>query len=194
MKTGRILVLGCVTLALSLSATAQSRKDYSPQYLRAAIGSIRHRTPISVTGEYDAETGLKSMDGWLDDDPYSRFIVKDSKTGFEFKSMYCEHNSAVFKKLLATSGRKIFTFQGHKDTGDDQEDAFYATQLIFVEEIKPKPGEKPPGAAAGAALRVTITDAKTGNRTVLVNVVRGQAYVVDDLTVVVEDEPASAKP
>jgi len=192
MKTQRLLALGCLALALSSPALAQFRKEYTPQYLRAALGSVRHNTTMSVTGEFDAALGLRDMEEYLDGDAYSRFTIKDPETAFEFTSMYCEHGSTVFKTLLSARGRKVYTFHGQRQTGDDQEDAFFATRVIFVREIKPKPEKKPPPTTDGA-LRVVITDSKTGQRTVVANVVKGQPYEVDNLTVVVEDEP-SPKP
>ncbi len=190
MRISGLLSLGCLALVFSTSAMAQFRKEYSPQYLRAALGSVRHNTPISVTGEFDAERGLRDMERYLDGDAYSRFTIKDPETGFEFASMYCEHGSSVFKTLLEARGRKVFTFHGQRQTGDEQEHAFFASKVIFVREIKPEPGKKP---SATTALRVTLTDTKTGQKTVVANVVKGQSYVVDDLTIVVEDEPGSKR-
>ncbi len=189
MKTQRLLALGCLALAFSSPALAQFRKEYTPQYLRAALGSIRHNTAIAVTGEFDVAHGLRDMKKYLEGDAYSRFTIKDPETGFEFTSMYCEHDSSVFKTLLAVRGRKVFAFHGQRQAGDEQENGFLATRLVFVREIKPEPEKKPPPKTTDGALRVVITDSKTGQRTVVANVVKGQPYEVDNLTVVVEDEP-----
>jgi len=180
---------GVFALGLALPASAQTRREYSPQYLRAAISTVNTRQRMTVTGEFDASQGLMATTrSGLRGKGYSRFFVKDPKTGFAFESMYCHHESSAFKVLLHVNKRCLFEFYGHKDRGEEGEDAVFIDSVKLLSEIKPEEetGEE---EEKERPLRVTVTDTETGAKTVLVNVIKGQVYRLEGLSIVVEDEP-----
>ncbi len=200
MTRSRMLVAAVAAAGLAGATLlwAQTR-DYTPSFLRAAISSIRDRTPVTVTGEYMSTRSLVEARGtYLRGKGYSRFFVRDTENGAIFESMYCEQDSKAFSDLLAAQGRKVYTFSGHKERGEMREDAVIVTRVEWLRDITEPPAATAaspllvaPAGAGGAPkpLRVTITNHSTSNRTVVANVVRGQAYTVDNLTVIVEDEP-----
>lgn len=174
---------------ISGEAAAQARKTYTPQYLRAAISSIRDRARVTVTGEFDAQRGLvATTESWLRGKGFSRFTVKDPDTGFAFDSMYCKHDSEAFEGLLNVGTRRVYRFHGYKDEGEQREDAVIVESVELVRDIKPEETVKAE-AKPDLRLRVTITDNASGVKTVLVNVIKGQVYRLEGLSVVVEDEP-----
>ncbi len=193
MKRQYVTWIALVILAgTGAPASAQTRKEYSPQFLRAAIGSIRDRSRVAVVGEFDASTGLKATtQSWLRGKGFSRFTVKDPKTGFTFDSMYCHHESEAFRDLLNVSTRRVYRFIGQKDEGEEREDAVIVETVQMLSEIKPEEEQEQeaPEVKEDRPLRVTITDEETGTKTVLVNVVKGQVYKLEGLSLVIEDEP-----
>jgi len=177
-------------LGLALTASAQTRKEYSPQYLRAAISTVNTRQRMVIEGEFDISKGLMATtQSGLRGKGYSRFWVKDKQTGFAFESMYCHHESEAFRTLLNVSKRCVFEFHGHKDRGEEGEDAVFVDSVKLLSEIKPEGEAEQKEEREERPLRVTVTDNETGAKTVLVNVVKGQIYRLEGISIIVEDEP-----
>jgi hypothetical protein len=187
----RITLLWVLVLSAAVmpGAAEAQKKTVTVGYLRAAMASIRDRTSVTVRGEYVSREGLVGVTGrYMRGQPFSRFSIKDPSSRKTFGSMYCEHDTDAFNTLLETSGRRVFDFHGEKGTGEVGESAIIVRKVELVTDLEAPDEDDKPGDGDGRTLRVTLTETATGNRTVLVNVVKGQVYKVADLTLVVEDE------
>jgi hypothetical protein len=170
-------------------ATPARGKDVSVRYLRAAIGSIRDRAPLSFVAEYSAADGLTEVrHSYLRGKGFSRFTVRDPESGFTFDQVYCQKNAAVFRTLIELQEDTLYRFQGYKEQGEERADAVFVTS---IEPVRSREAESLRAAetAGPKTYRLVLTDHITSNRTVLVNIELGKRYNLMGTTVVVEEEP-----
>lgn len=184
------LSLGALAIVLTLPGVARAQsKDLTVAYLRAAVGSLSDRSPVQFEGIFVPDPGLVETTGMhMRGKGYSRFSVKDLRSGTVFTSAYCRQDSQAFRDLLAAGGPKAFRFTGTKDYGELNEPAVH---ISTVEAIDEKPAKAAQEQKTARAFRVVIKDA-ANSRTELANVVLGQAYRVAGLTIVIEEEPSPA--
>jgi hypothetical protein len=189
MRYGCRLSLGLLVMGLMIPGVVSAQtKDISVAYLRAAIGSLDDRSSVQLNAGFLPDPGLveateKNMRG----KGYSRFTVKDPRSGVVFSSMYCRQDSQAFKELIS-GGAKTYRLSGYKDYGEMNEPAIIVTGVGPYTE---KPGAG--GEAKGAkTLRVIIRDNVSSNRTELANAVLGQAYSVGGITIQIEEESSPA--
>lgn len=187
-------ILCFLILAVGIEVNAQV-KEVSIPYLKAAIGSIDNRGRVKVKGTYDGALGLSEAGGrYLRNKGYSRFSVNDMEGRTSFESFYCHRDSKAFDSLIDVAGSSPFILYGYKERGEDGRDAIFVTNVTRIPEPE-KPGEDETGAEEGAVgeetrktYRITMMDAASSNRTVLVNVELGKPYNLLGTVLVVEEE------
>ena len=189
----RIALGVVVVLMISASHDAWAQKKVlTAAYLKASISAIDDRSTVSILGEYRVDPGMAEAKGrGLRNKGFSRFSIRDPRTGAIFTSMYCKQESDVFWKLLRTRDNTRFTFRGEKGRGENREGAIFVDRLENV-LLPPKVvAERVAGTepVKNSQFRVIITNAETGVRTVLTRVDRGVPVRVDSLTILIEDEP-----
>jgi hypothetical protein len=108
--------------------------------------------------------------------------------------MYCHHESQAFRGLLAAPGKGVYLFSGKRQRGEAKEDAIFVERVTLVrliedeEEAAEKPEPEEEAAGANDTFRITILNTATSNRTVLVNVLPGKTYDLDDLEIRLDRE------
>jgi len=173
-------------------AWGQKKKVLTAAYLRASIGALDNRSSVTVRGEYLVDPGMvEARERGLRGKGYSRFSIRDPKTGTVFTSMYCKQESDVFWQLLKSEGNTAFTFHGEKNRGEDREDAILVDRLESVLLTPKAIAERIANAAEQeeTPLRVILENEETGTRTVLTGIKRGTPVKVEGFTITVENEP-----
>jgi hypothetical protein len=190
-------LLGIVILVMGLAQIGVAQKKVlTAAYLRASMGAITDRTSVAIRAEYLVDPGMVEAIGrGLRNKGYSRFSIRDPKTGAVFNSMYCKQESDVFWQLLKSESNTLLMFRGEKSRGEDREDAIIVDRLdrilLAPKEIADRvAGVKP---VEPTLLRVTLTDEETGIRTVLPGVERGKPVSIDGITITIEDQPAPGR-
>ncbi len=187
------IVFWLIMLMMTFShAGWAQKKALTAAYLKASIGAINDRSSVTILGEYLVDPGMVEAKGrGLRNKGFSRFSIRDPQTGISFNSMYCKQESDVFWTLLNTPSNTRFQFHGDKGRGENREGAVFVDRLkgvllpprqIAERVAKVEPVVQPP-------LRITLTNEETGLRSVLTNVKHGVPVKVENLTILVEDEP-----
>jgi hypothetical protein len=181
--------LGFIVLGLAVAGVASAQtKEISVSYLRAAIGSLDDRSSVQLNAVFMADPGLVDSTGnYLRGKGYSRFSVKDPRSGVVFTSMYCRQDSQAFKELI-NSSTKTYRLSGYKEYGEQKEPAIIVTGVV--------PSAEKGGAVSGGpgarTFRVILVENASSNRTELANVALGQAYNVAGFTLQIEEESSPA--
>ena len=183
------LVVLLLALAVPLITNAQT-KDVTVAYLRAATGSLPDHANVSFDALFASDQGLVEAQSWnLRGRGISRFSVKDPQSSVIFPNLYCNQDTSAFKELIKVNGTKLLHITGYKDEGEKYEPSIYVTSV----EVLPTPAKVVADESRSTtnSVRIVLKDTSSGSKTVLVNVVPGKTYTVDNLTLTVELEKGS---
>jgi len=191
IRNGILSVLMFTFLILPSGAAAQT-KDVTVSFLRAASGSLPDRATVSFDAVFNADQGLVEAQGWnMKGKGLSRFSVKDPQSSVIFQNLYCNQDSKAFKELIKLSGTRIVHITGYKGDGERDEPFIFVTSIeVLPTPVKMITEEK---RDATNTFRIVLKDNVSGAKTILANVVPGQSYTVDNLTLSLEPEKESPK-
>lgn len=189
-RDGALSILAALLLFGPVATHAQT-KDVTVSFLRAAASSLPDRATVSFDAIFIAQQGMVEPQGWnMRGRRLSRFSVRDPQSPQVFANMYCSQDSKVFKELVGLDTNRMIHVTGYKDSGENNQPSIFVTSV----EVSPVPvGPAPDDTMTSArSLRVVVKDTTSGTKTVLVNVVPGKTYSVDNLVITVELENAAS--
>lgn len=167
------------------------QQNVTVKYLIAALGTIQVRDRISVTAVYVGSEGMsEAVRGPLRNKGLARFYIKDQTSSSVFEFMYCEIESAVFKKLInINDDTKSFVFEGVKMQGEDRRGSIIVKSVRTARNIPKEVSVSGPEAVSATPdrYRIIMINQATSNRTVTADIKMGEKYDIQGHTIMIQN-------